>query len=283
MVESDQLDRCAVQEHVGRYTWLCGGLGWRRRQFGLARRLLIVDGKVHLAGVADRRDQFVVEPCRSRPYKEVGGSSVLEGLDEDLVLAAFYLERLRRTYCNRGHRLSDLNDGQVVQRRLNSDDPVARWRFRVNLLAGSAKATVRKLTRMRLILLGLPSKKPPGEGPLSRYSPGDWLLHLRTRERPCFPWPYRGAFNKRLPLGWRIKLVDARRISVHEHRETLAIPFHASRDEPLPVVRATQALAEFESSGAVAGSRTSPSHSGSRLILPEWQSVAPNRSERRRE
>src|ERR1035441_731592 len=93
---------------------------------------------------------------------------------------------------------------------------------------------------MRLILLGLPSKKPPGEGPLSRNSPGDWLLHLRTRERPCFPWPYRGAFNKRLPLGWRIKLVDARRISVHEHRETLAIPFHASRDEPLPVVRATQ-------------------------------------------
>src|ERR1019366_7593665 len=127
MVESDQLDRCAAQEHVGRYTWLCGGLGWRRQQFGLARRLLIVDGKIHLARVADRPGQFVGEPCRSRPYKEVGGSSVLEGLDEDLVLAAFYLERLRRTYGNRGHRLSDLNDGQVVQRRLNPDDPVACW------------------------------------------------------------------------------------------------------------------------------------------------------------
>src|ERR1035438_5852807 len=144
MVESDQLDRCAVQEHVGRYTWLCGGLGGLRLQFRLARRLLIVDGKVHLAWVADRRDQFVVEPCRSRPYKEVGGSSVLEGLDEDLVLPAFYLERLRRSYGNRGHRLSDLNDGQVVQRRLNSDDPVACWRFRVNLLAWQREGNCQK-------------------------------------------------------------------------------------------------------------------------------------------
>src|ERR1035438_4483905 len=144
MVESDQLDRYAVQEHVGRYTGLRGGLGWRRLQFGFPRRLLIVDGKVHLAGVADRRDQFVVEPCRSRPYKEVGGSSVLEGLDEDLVLAAFYLERLRRTYCNRGHRFSDLNDGQVVQRRLNPDDPVACWRFRVNLLAWQREGNCQK-------------------------------------------------------------------------------------------------------------------------------------------
>src|ERR1035438_1340547 len=97
MVESDQLDRYAVQEHVGRYTGLRGGLGWRRLQFGVSRRLLIVDGKVHLAGVADRRDQFVVEPCRSRPYKEVGGSSVLEGLDEDLVLAASQRETQPRS------------------------------------------------------------------------------------------------------------------------------------------------------------------------------------------
>src|ERR1017187_1477242 len=144
MVESDHLDRYAVQEHVGRYTGLRGGLGWRRLQFGFPRWLLIVDGKVHLAGVADRRDQFVVEPCRSRPYKEVGGSSVLEGLDEDLVLAAFYLECLRRTYCNRGHRFSDLNDGQVVQRRLNPDDPVACWRFRVNLLAWQREGNCQK-------------------------------------------------------------------------------------------------------------------------------------------
>src|ERR1039458_4429109 len=117
MVESDQLDRYAVQEHVGRYTWLRGGLGWRRLQFGLARRLLIIDGKVHLAGVADRRDQFVVEPCRGRPYKEVGGSSVLEGLDEDLVLAAFYLERLRRTYGNRRHRSEERRVGKECRSR----------------------------------------------------------------------------------------------------------------------------------------------------------------------
>jgi len=43
-----------------------------------------------------------------------------------------------------GHRLSDLNDGQVVQRRLNSDDPVARWRFRVNLLARQREGNCQK-------------------------------------------------------------------------------------------------------------------------------------------
>src|SRR5689334_2969586 len=92
---------------------------------------------------------------------------------------------------------------------------------------------------IRVILLDS-FPKAAWEAPLARNSPGDWLLHLRTRERPCFPWPRRGAFNKRLPLGGRIKLADARWISIHEHRETLAIPFCAPRDKPLPVLRVTQ-------------------------------------------
>ena len=53
-------------------------------------------------------------------------------------------ERLRRTYRNRRHRLGDFNDGQVVQCRLNPDDPVARWRFRVNLLAWQREGNCQK-------------------------------------------------------------------------------------------------------------------------------------------
>ena len=64
-----QPDWDTVQQHLAWYGWYrCGRFGslWLRN-LCLRLRCLVINGKIHLSRVVDRRNKFVIQPGRSGP------------------------------------------------------------------------------------------------------------------------------------------------------------------------------------------------------------------------
>jgi len=85
----------------------------------LRLRLAVIDGEVHLPGVADGWYQFVAQAARNGPDEKVRGDVLLKWLDEHLVLASLNLESLGRADGNGGYWLRYFDYGQMVHSRLD--------------------------------------------------------------------------------------------------------------------------------------------------------------------
>src|ERR1700730_11702473 len=101
---------------------------------------------------------------------------------------------------------------------------------------GRTSATASNPTNICLTAFYSLAKTP--RGPLLKCLPrGSWLLFwLRSLKRPGFPRANRGALEERFLLTVGVKLPNARRIPVHEHRKARAESFFAARQNLAPLL-----------------------------------------------